>query len=111
SLQSFKVDNNSLPITVSIRNTRACERYSGLSIKGVRIQPSPKWMQDRLQAIGVRPINNIVDITNFVLHEMGQPLHAFDIAAIKGKKLIVQNMPEGTSFITLDGKERKLSAE
>ncbi len=111
ALQSFKADNNSLPITVSIRNTRACERYSGLSIKRVRIQPSPKWMQDRLQAIGVRPINNIVDITNFVLHEMGQPLHAFDIAAIKGKKVIVQNMPEGTPFITLDGKERKLSAE
>jgi phenylalanyl-tRNA synthetase beta chain len=111
SLLPFKTDNNSLPITVSIRNTRACERYSGLSLKGIRIQPSPKWMQDKLKAIGVRPINNIVDITNFVLHETGQPLHAFDAAAIRGGKVIVQNMPEGTPFITLDGKERKLSAE
>jgi phenylalanyl-tRNA synthetase beta chain len=109
ALHQFKTDNNSLPITVSIRNTRACERYSGASLKGIRIQPSPKWMQDRLRAIGIRPINNIVDITNFVLHETGQPLHAFDAAAIKGGKVIVQNLPEGTPFVTLDGKERKLS--
>ncbi len=109
-IHQFKTDNNSLPITVSIRNARACERYSGVSVKGISIKPSPAWMQDRLKAIGIRPINNIVDITNFVLHETGQPLHAFDAGAIKGGKVIVQNLPEGTPFVTLDGKERKLSA-
>jgi phenylalanyl-tRNA synthetase beta chain len=111
SLASFRVENNSLPITVSIENTRACGRYSGITLKGITIGDSPKWMQDKLKAIGVRPINNIVDTTNFVLHEMGQPLHAFDVAAIKGGKVIVRDLPEGTLFTTLDGKERKLSAE
>jgi phenylalanyl-tRNA synthetase beta chain len=111
SLNNFRTDNNSLPITVSIQNTRGCERYSGLSIKGITIKESPRWMQDKLKAIGVRPINNIVDITNFVLHEMGQPLHAFDASRIKGGKVIVNNLPEGTPFTTLDGVVRKLSAE
>jgi phenylalanyl-tRNA synthetase beta chain len=111
SLNAFKADNNSLPITVSIENTRACERYSGVSLKGITIKESPRWMQDKLKAIGIRSINNIVDITNFVLHEMGQPLHAFDNRAIKGGRVIVKNLPEGTPFITLDQKERKLSAE
>jgi phenylalanyl-tRNA synthetase beta chain len=111
SLNAFKADNNSLPITVSIENTRACERYSGVSLKGITIKESPRWMQDKLKAIGIRSINNIVDITNFVLHEMGQPLHAFDSRAIKGGRVIVKNLPEGTPFITLDQKERKLSAE
>ena len=111
SLNPFKVDNNSLPITVTIRNTRACERYSGISLKGVTIRDSPKWMQDRLKAIGIRAINNIVDITNYVLHETGLPLHAFDADAIKGGAIIVQNLPEGTTFVTLDEKARKLSAE
>jgi phenylalanyl-tRNA synthetase beta chain len=110
-LTAFKTDNETLPITVSIQNIRACERYSGVSIKGITIGPSPKWMQDRLKSIGLRPINNIVDITNYVLHETGQPLHAFDAQAIKGGKIIVRNMPEGEPFVTLDGKERKLSAE
>jgi phenylalanyl-tRNA synthetase beta chain len=111
STAAFKPDNNSLPIAVSIENTRGCERYSGLSIKGITIKPSPQWMQDRLKAIGVRAINNIVDITNYVLHEMGQPLHAFDLRTIRGGKIIVKNYPEGRPFITLDEKERKLSAE
>ncbi|HWK02924.1 MAG TPA: phenylalanine--tRNA ligase subunit beta [Puia sp.] len=111
SLNTFKTDNNSLPITVTIGNTRACERYSGISLKGITIKESPRWMQDRLKAIGIRAINNIVDITNFVLHEMGQPLHAFDSRAIKGGQIIVKNLPEGSLFVTLDQKERKLSAE
>src|SRR5258708_31186212 len=111
SISAFKTDNNSLPITVSIENTRACERYSGISLKGITIKESPRWMQDKLKAIGIRSINNIVDITNFVLHEMGQPLHAFDLEAIKGSRIIVKNLPEGTPFVTLDEKERKLSAE
>jgi phenylalanyl-tRNA synthetase beta chain len=111
SLTGFKADNNSLPVSVSILNKRACERYSGLSIKGITIKESPKWLQDKLKAIGIRSINNIVDITNFVLHEMGEPLHAFDLDAIKGNKIIVRNLPEGTPFVTLDDKERKISAE
>jgi len=111
STAAFKTDNNSLPITVSIENTRGCERYSGVSIRGITIKPSPQWMQDRLKAIGIRAINNIVDITNYVLHEMGQPLHAFDLHAIEGGRIIVRNFPEGTPFTTLDEKERKLSSE
>jgi phenylalanyl-tRNA synthetase beta chain len=111
SLNAFKAESNNAPVAVSILNTRSCERYSGLTIKGITIKESPRWMQDKLKAIGVRSISNIVDITNFVLHEMGQPLHAFDLAAIKGGKIIVKNLPEGTPFLTLDEKERKLSAE
>ncbi len=108
---NFKIDNVRLPISVSIENKEACQRYSGISITGIKIKESPKWMQNKLKAIGVRPINNIVDITNFVLHETGQPLHAFDADAITGNKIIVKNLAEGTKFITLDEKERKLSAE
>ena len=108
---TFKADNNSLPISVSIENKIACQRYAGVSLKGVSIAPSPKWLQDKLKAIGLRPINNIVDITNCILHETGQPLHAFDAEAIKGRKIIVKNLEEGTLFQTLDEKERKLSAE
>ncbi len=107
----FAVGNNSLPISVIIENTRACQRYSGISISGVTVQESPAWLQQKLRTIGLRPINNIVDITNFVLHETGQPLHAFDAAAIKGNTVVVKNLPEGTPFITLDEKERKLSSE
>ncbi|MBC7904017.1 MAG: phenylalanine--tRNA ligase subunit beta [Gemmatimonadaceae bacterium] len=98
-------------IDVKIENNSACQRYSGLSLSGVKVGESPKWLIKKLKSIGQRPINNIVDITNFILHETGQPLHAFDAAAITGKKIIVKNLPEGTPFITLDGKERKLSAE
>jgi phenylalanyl-tRNA synthetase beta chain len=107
----FKNDSNSLPIKVSIENTKACPRYAGVSIAGVTVAESPKWLKDRLVAIGLRSINNIVDITNFILHETGQPLHAFDADAITGKEVIVKNLPEGTQFITLDEKERKLSSE
>jgi phenylalanyl-tRNA synthetase beta chain len=108
---NFKPDNQGLQIKVVIENTEACQRYSGVSIEGVTIAESPDWLQKKLKSIGLRPINNIVDITNFILHETGQPLHAFDAAAITGKKVIVKNLPEATTFITLDEKERKLSAE
>ena len=108
---SFKIDNKSLPVSVSVENTKACQRYSGVSIAGVTIKESPQWLQKKLKAIGLRPINNIVDITNFIQHETGQPLHAFDANELKGKKIIVKNLPEGTKFITLDEKERKLSKE
>ncbi|HEY4205247.1 MAG TPA: phenylalanine--tRNA ligase subunit beta, partial [Puia sp.] len=111
SVNAFKTDNHSLPVAVTIENTRGCERYSGVSIKGISIKASPQWMQDRLKAIGIRAINNIVDITNYVLHEMGQPLHAFNFHAIEGGKVIIKNFPEGTPFVTLDEKERKLSPE
>lgn len=108
---AFQKDNNELPVEVVIENPTACARYSGLSMQHVQVKESPSWMQERLKAIGVRPINNIVDITNYILHESGQPLHAFDLDKIKGRKVIVKNLPEGTSFITLDKKERKLNAD
>ncbi|MBO9657303.1 MAG: phenylalanine--tRNA ligase subunit beta, partial [Chitinophagaceae bacterium] len=107
----FKTDNTSLKIQVKIENEKACPRYSGVSIANVKIGESPKWLQQRLKSIGLRPINNIVDITNFIQHETGQPLHAFDADKIGGQTVIVKNLPEGTPFITLDEKERKLSAE
>ena len=108
---AFKPDTNSLPIAVSIENKTACQRFSGVSISGITVKESPQWLQHKLRALGIRRINNIVDITNFVLHETGQPLHAFDAAAITGKKIIVQNLAEGTAFVTLDEKERKLAKE
>ncbi len=108
---SFKVDHQGLQMEIVIENAEACQRYAGVSIQGVTIAESPKWLQQKLKAIGLRPINNIVDITNFILHETGQPLHAFDADAIKGKKVVIKNLPEGTTFVTLDEKERKLSAE
>lgn len=107
----FKTDNTSLKIQVKVENEKACPRYSGVSISNVKITESPKWLQQRLKAIGVRPINNIVDITNFIQHETGQPLHAFDADKIAGQTVIVKNLAEGTPFITLDEKERKLSSE
>ena len=108
---SFKTDNTSLPVAVEIENTNACQRYSGVSITNVQVKESPQWLQDRLRSIGQRPINNIVDITNFILHETGQPLHAFNTEAVKGRKILVKNLPEGTPFLSLDEKPRKLSAE
>jgi phenylalanyl-tRNA synthetase beta chain len=107
----FTVDNTSLPIKVTIENAAACPRYAGVSISGVTVGESPKWLKNRLLAIGLRSINNIVDITNFILHETGQPLHAFDADAITGGEVIIKNLPAGTSFTTLDEKERKLDAE
>ena len=108
---AFKTDNTSLPIAVEIENANACQRYSGVSITNVQVKESPQWLQDKLRAIGQRPINNIVDITNFILHETGQPLHAFNADAIKGRKVLVKNLPEGAPFVSLDEKTRKLSAE
>ena len=108
---NFKVDNNKLAITVSIENKDACQRYSGVSISNITIAESPKWLQQKLKSLGVRPINNIVDITNYIVHETGQPLHAFDADEVSGKKIIVKNLADRTSFITLDEKERKLNAE
>lgn len=110
-LSGFKTDNHDLTIPVLVENEQACPRYSGLTITGVEVKESPDWLKGRLQVIGVRPINNIVDITNYVLHELGQPLHAFDADAIKGGKVIVRNAKEGETFTTLDGVERKLSSE
>lgn len=97
-------------VTIEVKNTEACKRYSGLVISGVEVKDSPDWLKNRLQAIGLRPINNIVDITNFVLHETGQPLHAFDLSKVKGNKVIVDLAKEGTKFKTLDGVERTLKA-
>jgi phenylalanyl-tRNA synthetase beta chain len=97
-------------VKVKVENTLACPRYSGITIKGIKVQPSPEWLQQCLSAIGLRPINNVVDITNFVLHETGQPLHAFDLAKIDGHQIVVRTCGEGTPFVTLDGVERKLSA-
>ncbi|MDB5230546.1 MAG: phenylalanine--tRNA ligase subunit beta [Chitinophagaceae bacterium] len=98
-------------IEVKVENEDACQRYSGIVITGIEVKESPAWLKNKLTAIGQRTINNIVDITNFILHETGQPLHAFDLDAIKGKQVIVKTLPENTPFQTLDEKERKLSAE
>ena len=108
---SLQKNNQPAPVQVMIENTQACPRYSGISIEGIKVEPSPAWLQKRLKAIGVRPINNIVDITNYIQHETGQPLHAFDAATIAGNQIIVKNLPAGTEFVTLDGNSRKLNQE
>ena len=108
---TFKVDKATLPISVSIEDKKACKRYSGVCIANVKVQESPKWLQERLKSIGLRPINNIVDITNFIQHETGQPLHAFDYDQVNGHTVIVKTLADGTPFVTLDDKERKLSSE
>ena len=110
SVDAFKVDSHELPIQVVVENAQACPRYTGVSIKGVTIGESPDWLKKALGTIGIRPISNVVDATNFVLHEMGQALHAFDADKIKGNKVIVKNATEGQKFVTLDGIERTLSA-
>jgi phenylalanyl-tRNA synthetase beta chain len=109
-VSTFKTQNENLIIAVEVEDTNACPRYSSVSITGVTVKSSPDWLKDKLKVIGIRPINNIVDVTNYVLHELGQPLHAFDAAKIKGKKVIVKKVAEGTPFVTLDDVERKLSA-
>ena len=111
SVESFKVDNTNLSIPVIIGNKNACPRYSAVTISGVTVQESPKWLKEHLLNIGQRPINNVVDITNFVLHELGQPLHAFDANKITTGEVHVKNLPEGTPFTTLDEVERKLSEQ
>jgi phenylalanyl-tRNA synthetase beta chain len=100
-----------VPYKVELKDETACPRYSGVLLDGIKIKPSPEWMQSRLMSIGVRPISNIVDITNFILHELGQPLHAFDADKVKGDKIIVQKLPQDSVFTTLDEKEVKLDAE
>jgi phenylalanyl-tRNA synthetase beta chain len=107
----FKIENESLVIDVEVKDQIACPRYSSVTLSGVTVKTSPDWLQDKLKVIGIRPINNIVDVTNYVLHELGQPLHAFDADQINGNKVIVQKVAEGAPFITLDGVERKLSSE
>ncbi|WP_316813142.1 phenylalanine--tRNA ligase subunit beta [Pedobacter heparinus] len=107
----FKVDNEGLRIDVKVEDTIAAPRYSSVTISGVKVKPSPDWLQGKLKVIGIRPINNVVDITNYVLHDLGVPLHAFDADQIKGAKVIIKKCAEGTPFVTLDGVERKLSAD
>jgi phenylalanyl-tRNA synthetase beta chain len=106
----FSIDNNKLNIPVIIENRRDCPRYSALTISNVKVGESPQWLRNRMKAIGLNPVNNIVDATNYILHETGQPLHAFDAEKIIGGKVIVKNVAEGTPFTTLDGVVRKLSA-
>ncbi len=107
----FNVDNRSLKIDVIVENNKLAPRYCGVTLSNLIVQPSPHWLQNRLRAIGIAPKNNLVDATNYVLHEMGQPLHAFDAARIHGKKIVVKTMPAGTKFMTLDGEERELHEE
>lgn len=107
---AFKKDRSDGAISVRVEASEACIRYSGLTIRGVKVSRSPSWLQTRLKSIGLNPINNVVDITNFVLHETGQPLHAFDAAAITGNKVVVKTLPDKTKFTTLDGIERELSS-
>ena len=107
--EAFAVDNNELPIAIEVKSAQACPRYAGVSIKGVTVKESPEWLKDKLNTIGLRPINNIVDITNYILHAYGQPLHCFDADKVKGGRVVVRTLPEGTPFVTLDGVERKLS--
>lgn len=110
AVDQFKVQSTALTIPVTIENPEACPRYSALTISDVKVGESPDWLKSALTTIGLRPINNIVDCTNYVLHEMGQPLHAFDADKIKGKMIRVRTMPHDTPFTTLDGIDRKLNA-
>lgn len=111
SVEDFQEDNHDLEIPVVVESPEACPRYSGVTLKGVRISESPSWLKDLLNAIGIRPINNVVDVTNFIMMELGQPLHAFDAGKIRGKKVVVRKARTGEPFITLDEVERKLSSD
>lgn len=108
-VNDFKVDNDDLDFEVVVEDAIACPRYCAVTIKGCEVKDSPKWLQEKLKTIGLRPINNIVDITNYVMMAYGQPLHCFDADMVKGRKIVVKTMPEGTPFVTLDGVEHKLS--
>ncbi len=110
NIEDFKIDSNSLPIAVTVENHEACPRYAGLTISNITVGESPEWLKQKLQVIGIRSINNVVDVTNYVNHELGQPLHAFDAAQITGNQVIVGTVGEGTDFVTLDGQTRKLTA-
>ena len=105
---AFSVDNTDMPVEVTIENTEACRRYACVSITGCEVKESPKWLQDKLNVIGLRPINNIVDITNYIMMAYGQPLHCFDADMVKGHHIVVRTQPEGTKFVTLDGVEHSL---
>ena len=109
AVDDFKIDNHNLPIEVIVEDANACPRYTGITISGIEVKESPDWLKNKLKTIGIRSINNIVDISNFVLFECGQPLHVFDADKIAGNKVIVQKIAKGRPFITLDGTERKLS--
>jgi len=108
-IDNFKIDNTNNTYEIVVENTEACPRYAGITISNIKIAPSPDWLQNRLKAIGINPKNNAVDITNFIINELGQPLHAFDADKIEGKKIIIKTCDEGSTFTTLDGIERKLS--
>ena len=108
-VDSFSVDNHDLPIEVEIENSEACRRYACVSITDCDVKESPEWLKEKLNIIGLRPINNIVDITNYIMMAYGQPLHCFDADMVKGHKIVVKTLPEGTPFVTLDGVEHKLS--
>ena len=109
SVEDFRVDNHDLQIPIRVENSEACPRYAAVTVTGCEVKESPKWLKERLTTIGLRPINNIVDITNYVMMAFGQPLHCFDADMIKGGEVIVKTLPEGTPFETLDGVEHKLS--
>jgi phenylalanyl-tRNA synthetase beta chain len=109
SVEAFKVDNHDMDIQIEVENTEACPRYAGVAIKGVTVKESPEWLQNKLRLIGLRPINNIVDITNYILHAYGQPLHCFDADKIKGGKIVVKTVKDGTKFVTLDEVEHTLT--
>ncbi len=111
SVEAFHVDNHSLEIPVEVLNPDACPRYSGVTISNVTVKESPDWLKNKLKLIGLKPINNIVDVTNFVLFETGQPLHAFDAAEIKGGKVVVRTAEAGSKFVTLDGNEREMNPD
>lgn len=108
-VSDFSVDENSLDINVEVQETEACPRYCAVTLTDCKVQESPEWLREKLQTIGVRPINNIVDVTNYIMFAYGQPLHCFDADMIKGGKIVVKTLPEGTPFVTLDGVEHKLS--
>ncbi|WP_075967614.1 phenylalanine--tRNA ligase subunit beta [Parabacteroides massiliensis] len=108
-VEAFKIDDETPAIEVVVENKEACLRYSGITIKGVTVKESPEWLQNRLKVIGLRPINNVVDVTNYILHGVGQPLHSFDADKIKGNKVVVRSATEGSKFVTLDGVERTLT--
>lgn len=109
SVEQFRADSNTSGIAIEVQRPEACPRYAGLTLEGVEVKESPEWLQTRLKAIGLHPINNVVDVTNYILFELGQPLHAFDLDRVEGKKVIVRSFPTGTKFITLDGVERELN--
>ncbi|WP_282055046.1 phenylalanine--tRNA ligase subunit beta [Maribacter luteus] len=111
STSHFNITDRSLKMDVSVEDNTLAPRYCGVTLSNLIIQPSPNWLKNRLKAIGLNPVNNVVDATNYVLHEMGQPLHAFDADRILGKKIVVKTLPKGTKFMTLDGIERELHEE